>query len=395
MKIVTNTIERARRYVAKIAPAISGAGGHNTTFHVAVVLVNGFALNESDALALLIEWNRGCQPPWSESDLVHKITSAAGHREPRGFLLGKNTAGDFGESPKSTGRLPVLPRAGKPVFKPETLKRVAGKAAHIKDVVRFIADRSPVRVESQDSASVLRRLYRRGSGEKVVLFNVMKSSGQFLWEADQSDVIQNHHLPKGPEGVWFLPQPVDGERHPNTRQGGKLSRRSEESITAWRYAVLESDKADADAWLRCLIQMPLRIASICESGGRSIHALVRVDAASKVDWDARIGAIKPLVITLGADRGALTAVRLSRLPQARRGERVQRLLYLNPEPDGVPILRQPPQVALYGRKSSEKSANQSRRHRRAGTSIVTGAIVRSLPPLRPGRGGALCGGCGL
>ena len=77
----------------------------------------------------------------------------------------------------------------------------------------------------------------------------------------------------------------------------------------------------------------------CESGKRSIHALVRVDAASKSDWDGRIGAIKPLLITLGADRGALSAVRLTRLPQAKRGERVQRLLYLNPAPDGAPIIR--------------------------------------------------------
>jgi hypothetical protein len=218
-------------------------------------------------------------------------------------------------------------------------------------VVRFISERSPVRAETQDSASVLRRLYRRGSGERVILFNVMESQGQFVWEADKSDVTHNHHLPTGDDdGVWFLPQPVDGEFHPNPRAEDKLSRRSEESVTAWRYAVLESDKADADDWLRCLVQVPLRIACICESGGRSIHALVRVDAASKQDWDNLMGAIKPLLITLGADRGALSAVRLSRLPQAKRGERVQRLLYLNAEPSGLPILNQPTQEALYGRQ---------------------------------------------
>ena len=247
----------------------------------------------------------------------------------------------------------------KPEFKPETLKRVAAKTAEIKDVVRFISERSPVLVETQDSASVLRRLYRRGSGEKVILFNVMESPGQLVWEADKSDVTQNRHLPAGNDGVWFLPQPVDGEFHPNPRADGKLSRRSEESVTAWRYAVLESDKADADDWLRCLVQVPLRIASICDSGGRSIHALVRVDAASKQDWDGRIGVIKPLLITLGADRGALSAVRLSRLPQAKRGERVQRLLYLNAQPDGVPILNQPTQEALYGRKWSEEGTSNA------------------------------------
>lgn len=113
---------------------------------------------------------------------------------------------------------------------------------------------------------------------------------------------------------------------------------------------MESDKADADDWLRCLVQMPLRIASICESGGRSIHALVRIDARSKLDWDSSVVAIKPILVTLGADAGALSAVRLSRLPQAMRGKRVQRLLYLNTEPTGLPIVQQPTQEVLYGRK---------------------------------------------
>jgi len=69
------------------------------------------------------------------------------------------------------------------------------------------------------------------------------------------------------------------------------------------------------------------------------------------------GAIKSILITLGADRGALSAVRLSRLPQAKRGERVQRLLYLNAQPDGTPILNQPTQEALYGRKSNEEDTS--------------------------------------
>jgi hypothetical protein len=351
---MTTLIERARRYVAKCPPAVSGQGGHDATFHVAAVLVNGFALGEADGLALLREYNTGCLPPWSEAELAHKITSAVGaeHREARGYLLSSDECRGSRAGAPHPGSLPKAERVIKPEFKPETLKRIASKVSEIGDVVRFVSERSPVRVETQDSASVLRRLYRRGSGERVILFNVMESQGQFLWEADKSDVTQNRHLPTGGDGVWFLPQPVDGEFHPNPRQDGKLSRRSEESVTAWRYAVLESDEADANDWLRCLVQVPLRIACICESGGRSIHALVRVDAASKVDWDGRIGAIKSILITLGADRGALSAVRLSRLPQAMRGERVQRLLYLNAQPDGVPILNQPTQGVLYGRELS-------------------------------------------
>ncbi len=335
------TTERARLYIAKCPPAISGQRGHDATFHVAAVLFNGFALSESETLTLLAEYNQRCVPPWSEAELIHKVQSAANaqHPDPRGYLVSGVSGSEARSGPGwDAGRTLAAPPP-KPEFSPEVLKRVAAKAAAVGDVVAFIKERSPVLVDAQDSASVLRRLYAFGSGEKVLLFSKMESPGQMLWEANKSDVVQARDLPAGPDGVWFLPQPVDGEYHPNPRLGGKLSRRSEESVRAWRFAVLESDEADADDWLRCLIQMPLRIVSICESGGRSIHALVQVDAASKADWDRRVGSIKPVLITLGADRGALSAVRLTRLPQARRGDRVQRLLYLNASPDGTPIMQ--------------------------------------------------------
>jgi hypothetical protein len=330
-------IERARRYVAKCPPAVSGQGGHNATFYVAVLLVHGFALCQADALGLLREFNQRCLPLWSEAELVHKVKSAAStvHQLPHGHLLD-----DAADGSQPFPAKPLPPPAPKPKFNKEVLSRVARKASGIGDVVRFLVERSPVCVERQDSASVLRRLYPRGSGEKVLIFSQMKSQGQFLWEADRSAEIQQRDLPAGDAGVWFLPQPVSGGYFPNPRADGHLSRRSEEAVTAFRYAVLESDEADADDWLRCLVQMPLRIACICESGGRSIHALVRIDAATKADWDQLVGPIKPVLITLGADRGALSAVRLSRLPQAMRGDRRQRLLYLNPQPGMTPILQQ-------------------------------------------------------
>ena len=350
---MVEVVERARRYIAKCEPAISGQGGHDATFHVAAVLVWGFALGEAEALMLLREWNQVCVPPWSEGELVHKVKSAAGarHAEPRGHLLNAECRMKSGESGshllgnaecrmksgESRNHVTLPERAAKPEFCPMVLKRVAAKVGGVPDVRGFLAGVSPVAVEGEDSASVLRWLYPQGSGERVLIFSDMKSQGQMLWEADRADGVEGQALPAGPEGVWFLPQPVDGEFHPNPRSGGKLSRRSEESVTSWRYAVVESDEADPEDWLRCLVQMPLRIACICESGGRSIHALVRMDAGSKGDWDAKVGRIKRVLVTLGADAGALSAVRLTRLPQAKRGERLQRLLYLNPAPDVGPI----------------------------------------------------------
>jgi hypothetical protein len=71
-----------------------------------------------------------------------------------------------------------------------------------------------------------------------------------------------------------------------------------------------------------------------------LHALIRIDASSKSNWDQTIGAIKPRLVNLGADPGALTAVRLTRLANCYRGERLQELLYLNPNPSGQPIWKE-------------------------------------------------------
>ena len=323
------TIERARRYLAKCPPALSGQGGHNATYHAAAAMIQNFDLSEADTLAVLREWNHSCRPPWSDVELQHKVRSAASaaSSKPRGYLAGTANGKPGG----------LLVSRGKPMFCPMVLQRVAAKLGAVPDVFAFVAGRSPICLDGLDAAKVLCRLYPKGSGERLLIFSDMKSQGQMLWEADKGDSIEAWQLPRGPDGVWFLAQPVDGEFHPNPRLGGKPSRRSEESVTSWRYAVLESDKATPDEWLRCLVQMPLRIACICESGGRSVHALVRVDATSKRDWDARVGSLKRGLITLGADAGALSAVRLTRLPQAMRGGRPQRLHYLNPAPDGKPV----------------------------------------------------------
>jgi KaiC/GvpD/RAD55 family RecA-like ATPase len=83
-------VDRARKYIAKMPPAISGQGGHNTTFHVACVLVLGFGLPEDCALALLREYNQTCNPPWSERELQHKISQAARQNGERNYL--RNTS---------------------------------------------------------------------------------------------------------------------------------------------------------------------------------------------------------------------------------------------------------------------------------------------------------------
>ena len=81
-------IERARRYLASVPPAISGQHGDVHTFRACCRLTRGFALDDEQALRVLGEWNARCQPPWSEAELLDKLHRAARYgREPIGGLL--------------------------------------------------------------------------------------------------------------------------------------------------------------------------------------------------------------------------------------------------------------------------------------------------------------------
>jgi len=68
---------RAARYMSRCPPAVSGQGGHVTTFTTAKKLVDNFReLTESDYWDLLVRWNATCEPPWSERELRHKLSEA-------------------------------------------------------------------------------------------------------------------------------------------------------------------------------------------------------------------------------------------------------------------------------------------------------------------------------
>ena len=83
-------IERAKKYLAKMPPAVSGQDGHGRTFRAACVLILGFDLSEADAMTLMQQFNATCQPPWTEKELAHKVRCAAKQTGERGYLRNTN-----------------------------------------------------------------------------------------------------------------------------------------------------------------------------------------------------------------------------------------------------------------------------------------------------------------
>jgi hypothetical protein len=81
-------IERAKRYLMSVPPAIAGQHGDVHTFRVCCRLSRGFALDDEQALTVLADWNERCEPPWTVDELLDKLHRAARYgREPVGGLL--------------------------------------------------------------------------------------------------------------------------------------------------------------------------------------------------------------------------------------------------------------------------------------------------------------------
>lgn len=350
------TVEnRALTYILALPPSEGGKGGHDAAFRVASALVWGFDLDHCAALSVMHEWNQlRATPAWSDGELAHKLDSArnAPSKRGRGYLLDRakgNSRTDTGVAPPPQGK----EQSRIPAYDAEKAERFA-TGCRVPVTLDRLAERSPVPVPSaadqdRDTAEqFLSALY--APGERALVFTDFRSQGDFLWKPGAGGFRLGRHrdvaavpsrLPSGgANGVWFLIQPVTGDWtiQPG-HDGARYGRRHGACVTSWRYLLLESDNAPESVWLRCLVQLPLRIVALYTSGGRSVHALVRIDALSKTDYDENRDVVRSVLPILGADPAATTGVRLSRLPGCRRGNQLQRLVWLDPEPEnGVPIL---------------------------------------------------------
>lgn len=71
-----DTHNRIVDYMRKKEPAISGQGGHAKAFDVAMDLIQGWGLSPAEARPYYEAWSGGCQPPWSDAEITHKLEEA-------------------------------------------------------------------------------------------------------------------------------------------------------------------------------------------------------------------------------------------------------------------------------------------------------------------------------
>jgi hypothetical protein len=161
--------------------------------------------------------------------------------------------------------------------------------------------------EGQDRWLPKRGNYDRTAGELIEALARSNDIGAVLgdWTPDA--------------GAWIRFNPLDG-------QGVRDS-----NVTAFRYALIESDSMDIERQAAVYAELELPVAALVHSGKKSLHAIVRVDASSKEEYRERVNFLHEVCNKNGLeiDTQNKNPSRLSRLPGATRGGAPQFLVGLN------------------------------------------------------------------
>ena len=120
-------------------------------------------------------------------------------------------------------------------------------------------------------------------------------------------------------GAWVRFNPMDGQGVKN------------DNVVSYRYALVESDNMDLEKQNAIMRELELPIATLVYSGGKSIHAIVRIEAANKEEYKKRVDYLYKICKKngLNVDEQNKNPSRLSRLPGFIRDGKKQFIIDTN------------------------------------------------------------------
>ena len=118
-------------------------------------------------------------------------------------------------------------------------------------------------------------------------------------------------------GAWIRHNPSTGSR--------------DENVVRFDHVLVESDSLSIEEQKKLLINLKLPITALIESGGKSVHALVKVQAKDAQEYDQRAKFLFDYLAkhSFVVDNANKNPARLSRLPGAMRKGNCQTLLATN------------------------------------------------------------------
>lgn len=186
--------------------------------------------------------------------------------------------------------------------------------------------------QRQHAALMLSALF--GPSELVYTGEVKGTGRECL---KPSEELINAFLEGAEIPPFFIVNPFTGESGLRKNKSGR-SFRADDCISSPRYALYECDIEELTlemqaAFIASRIKAGWPIVSVVYSGGKSLHALIRVDCRDAEQWQSEVKEkLFPILSGFGADDSCKNKSRLSRLPGHRRDNgNMQSLIYLNLE----------------------------------------------------------------
>lgn len=120
-------------------------------------------------------------------------------------------------------------------------------------------------------------------------------------------------------GAWIRFNPLDGKGCKN------------ENVTEYRYALVESDNTSIEKQNALIRELELPVACLVHSGGKSLHAIVRIEAANYEEYRKRVDYLYKTCQKNGIDVDTQNKnpSRLSRMPGVMRNGKKQFLVATN------------------------------------------------------------------
>lgn len=150
--------------------------------------------------------------------------------------------------------------------------------------------------------------YKRTAGELIEELTVC--------DGDIGAVLGDY---KEEVGAWIRFNPLDGKGVRN------------ENVTDFRYALVESDSMELEKQNEIIRQLELPVACLVYSGGKSVHAIVHIDAGSYDEYRKRVDYLYAICRKNGLDidQQNRNPSRLSRMPGVIRKGKKQYLIDTN------------------------------------------------------------------
>lgn len=215
-------------------------------------------------------------------------------------------------------------RSSRAEFEPlELLRRIIDAAGDIS--LADIWDSSPISLKTdprEDTIVLLRTLY--AEDEALYIGNGRESGPHQQSRVKRVREWAAYFEQGGDTLEFIIPNPLTGRPAPTNDD--KQTYRGNRNIAEYRFALLEFDRdprspiatpMPLDDQLRFFVGSELPISALIFSGGKSLHAWVRLNNISTAEqWRSvvRVRLFERILVPLGLDRATCNEARLSRLP---------------------------------------------------------------------------------